>query len=257
MRSSSAARNTIALLALPLLVAGPAKAITALITPTDSPTSNGSWPTGVTYTDNFGYAFKTGSSGPFDVEGINISLFSSNNSTTGSLTIAIHGTNNETPYSAIASATAYATDTVNFTKPGAASTDFALNLTAAELPNITAYKLLSNTSYSLIAYAPSAGFTMRRTTGYASGTTNDKYTVSNGFTVLDTFRDNVANYANITGSSHPTFHFTLLGSSSSAPSTAVPGPLPILGALAGFRASRQMRKRLKASKPGSTTSTTA
>jgi hypothetical protein len=247
MRPSAAARNTIALLALPLLLAGPANAITTLITPTDSPNSNGSWPAGSTYTDNFGYAFKTGPSGPFDIDGINISLFSSNVSTSGSLTIAIHGTDNDTPYSAIASATAYATDTVNFTKPGTTSTNFDLNLTAAELPNITDFQLLSNTAYSLIAYAPSAGITMRRTTGYATGTTNDQYTVSNGFTVLDTFRDNVANYANLTGTSHPTFHFTLLGSSSSGPAPAdVPGPLPILGALAGFRASRLLRKRMKA-----------
>jgi hypothetical protein len=256
MRPSAAARNTIALLALPLLLAGPANAITTLITPTDSPNSNGSWPSGGTYVDNFGYAFTTGPSGPFDVDGINISLFSTNISTTGSLTIAIRDTTDQTAYSAVAGTTAHATDTVNFTKPGTTSTNFDLNLTAAELPNITAYQLLSNTSYSLIAYAPSGGFTMRRTTGYASGTTNDKYTVSNGFTVLDTFRDNVANYSNIPGS-HPTFHFTLLGSSSSGPSTAVPGPLPILGALAGFRASRQLRKRLKATKRGSTTSTTA
>ena len=31
---------------------------------------------------------------------------------------------------------------------------------------------------------------MGRTTGYASGTTNDQYTVSNGFTMLNTFRNN-------------------------------------------------------------------
>ncbi len=236
------ARPTIALAALPLLLGGPAKAIsTVLIAPTDAPNSNGSWPAGSTYTDNFGYAFKTGPSGPFDVDGINISLFSTNVSTSGSLTIAIRDTDNQTAYSAVAGTTAHATDTVNFTKPGTTSTNFDLNLTAAELPNITAYQLLSNTSYSLIAYAPSAGITMRRTTGYASGTTNDKYTVSNGFTVLDTFRDNVPNYSNTAGS-HPTFHFTLLGSAAAT----VPGPLPVLGALAGFRASRLLRKRIKA-----------
>lgn len=230
-----------------MLLTGPANALSVFITPTDASNSNGSWPIGSTYTDNFGYAFKTGPSGPFDVEGINIGLFSTNVSTTGSLTIAIHGTDNQTAYSAVASATAHATDTVNFTKPGTTSTDFVLNLTAAELPNITAYQLVSNTTYSLIAYAPSAGFTMRRTAGYTSGTTNDKYTVSNGFTMLDTFRDNVPNYANQVGISHPTFQLTLLGSAPSGPSTAdVPGPLPILGALAGFRASRLLRKRIKA-----------
>ena len=238
-----------ALLALPLLLAGPGKASPSVfIAPTDSPNSNGSWPVGSIYTDNFGYAFKTGPSGPFDIDGINISLFSSNVSTTGSLTIAIRDTTDQTAYSAVAGTTAYATDTINFTKPGTTSTNFDLNLTAAELPNITAFQLLSNTAYSLIAYAPSAGFTMRRTTGYATGTTNDQYTVSNGFTVLDTFRDNVANYANLTGISHPTFHFTLLGSSSPGPATAdVPGPLPALGVAAAFGYSRKLRNRIKKS----------
>jgi hypothetical protein len=46
--------------------------------------------------------------------------------------------------------------------PGTTSTNFTLNLTAAELPNITAYQLLSNTSYSLIAYAPSPNIGIQR-----------------------------------------------------------------------------------------------
>jgi hypothetical protein len=257
MRSSSAARNTIALLALPLLVAGPAKASpTVYIAPSEASTSNATWTGGGTSLQNYGIAFTTGASGPFAIEGINLGLNSSSSTaTSGSLTFAIHGTNNSTPYSAVANTTAYATDTVSFTMPGTASTNFTLNLVAADLPNITAYQLLSSSSYALIAYAPSQSIGIQRTTGYANGTTNTKYTVAGGFTMLDTFRNSTANYTN-TANSYPSLHFSLLGSAS-APSTAVPGPLSVLGALAGFRASRQLRKRLRASKPGSTTSTTA
>jgi len=129
--------------------------------------------------------------------------------------------------------------------PGTTSTNFTLNLTAAELPNITAYQLLSNTSYSLIAYAPSPSIGIQRTTGYANGTTNTKYTVADSFTMLDTFRNGTANYTN-TANSFRSLHFTLLGSSPSPTTPAVPSPLPIFGALAGFRASRLLRKRMKA-----------
>jgi hypothetical protein len=44
---------------------------------------------------------------------------------------------------------------------------------------------------------------IQRTTGYANGTTNAFYAVSDGFVALDTFRKNVANYTNTT-ISYPT-----------------------------------------------------
>ena len=245
--SPQAAFKSIAVLALPVLLAGPANALTVFIAPTDGSTSNATWTSGGTSSQNYGIAFTTGSSGPFDIDGINLGLNSSGSSaTSGSLTLAIYGTTDSIPYSAVANGTAYATDTVTFSMPGNVATNFTLNLTAADLPNITDYQLLSNTSYSLIAYAPSPNIGIQRTTGYANGTTNTKYTVADGFTMLDTFRNNTANYTNI-GGSYPSLQFTILGSSSSGPSTAaVPGPLPILGALAGFRASRLLRKRMKA-----------
>jgi len=241
------ARNTIALIALPLLFAAEAKAIsTVFIAPLDAASGSSTIPSGSTYTSNLGYAFISGSSGPFDIDGIKLGLTSSVVSTPVSFKIAIHGTNNTTPYSAVANSTAFASDTVILTTPGTANTPFDLNLTASDLPNITAYQLLSNTAYSLIVNnATSANLALRRTSGYANQTTNTKYTVSNGFTMLDTFRNNTPNYSNQTNS-YVTFHIDLLGSSSSGPATAnVPGPLPILGALAGFRASRLLRKRIK------------
>jgi hypothetical protein len=82
-----------------------------------------------------------------------------------------------------------------------------------------------------------------------SSNTNDRYAVNNGFTVLDTFRNNTPHYSNSQGPpiSYVTFQMSLLGSSSPGPPPPdVPGPLPILGALAGFRASRLLRKRMKA-----------
>lgn len=167
----------------------------------------------------------------------------SSTATSGSFKLALHGTNNATPYSAIPNATAYATDTVNFVMPGVVSSPLDLSLTAAQIPNITSYSLLANTAYSLFIYNGTSGVALRRTTGYANGTTNDKYTVTNGFTVIDTFRNNGPNYSNIAGS-YPTFAISF--GANSAPTPSAPGPLPILGAFAGFRASRKLRQHLKA-----------
>ena len=107
----------------------------------------------------------------------------------------MRNTTNTTAYSAVAGTTAYATDTVTFSKPTATSTAFSLDLTSAQLTNISAYPLQANTAYALILYAPTVNIGMTRTTGFASGTTNDEYTVTNGFTMLTTFRNN-SNYSN-------------------------------------------------------------
>jgi hypothetical protein len=71
-----------------------------------------------------------------------------------------------------------------------------LQLTATDLPNISVYSLQSNTAYSLFVYNPSGSLALRRVTGLADGTTNDAYDVTNGFTMLDTFRNNTPNYTN-------------------------------------------------------------
>jgi hypothetical protein len=242
--SLKASRSTIALAALPLLLGGPAKAIsTVYVAPLDAANGSSSIQSGTTYTTNLGYAFITGPSGPFDIDGINISLTSGALSGSGSFKISLNGTDNTIPYSAVASSTVYAADTVNFTTPATANTPFDLILTAADLPNITAYQLLSSTPYSLFVNSQSgSGIALRRTQGLSSNT-NDRYAVSNSFTMLDTFRNNSPHYTTNPSSStsYVTLQMSLLG-----PSSPVPGPLPVLGALAGFRASRLLRKRIKA-----------
>ncbi|MBU6222993.1 MAG: PEP-CTERM sorting domain-containing protein, partial [Planctomycetes bacterium] len=65
-----------------------------------------------------------------------------------------------------------------------------------------------------------------RTTGYANGTTNNFYTVSDGFVALDTFRNNTANYFNTTNS-YPTLGIAF-------GTTAVPEPSTSIMALAGL-----------------------
>ena len=153
-------------------------------------------PTSAAYTSNLGYAFKTGSSGTFDIDWVNLQLTSGVSSGSGTFKIAIHGTNNDTAYSAVASSTAYATDTVSYTTPATSNTPFSLQLTATDLPNISVYSLQSNTAYSLFVYNSSGSLALRRVQGLADGTTNDAYDVTNGFTMLDTFRNNTPNYTN-------------------------------------------------------------
>lgn len=192
------------------------------ITPTNAYNSSATWQTTVngTYTENFGIAFTTGGSGPFDIDWINLDLNSSGQTaTSGSLTVALRNTNNSTAYSAVAGATEYAKDTINFSMPGAMATYFSLNLTAAQLPNITSFALQSNTSYALILYAPSVNIAMGRTTGFAQDTTNAQYTVTNGFTMLNTFRSNFKYSNNPT--SFPTLAISFGATTSSA---AVPEP---------------------------------
>ena len=82
-----------------------------------------------------------------------------------------------------------------FTKPTTTATNFSLDLTSADLTNISAFSLQSNTAYALILYAPTENIALQRATGFANGTTNANYTVTNGFTMLTTFRNN-SNYFN-------------------------------------------------------------
>jgi len=170
----------------------------ALFGPSLAANSASSIPTGTTYTSNLGVAFLTGGSGPFNMDWVTLELNSSV-TTSGFFNIAIYSATNSTAYSAVAGSTAYATDTVNFTPP-AANTPFLLTLRAADIPNVSGYAMLANTAYTLIFNSASAGIGVRRTQGLADGTTNAFYTVSNGFTALDTFRNNTANYSNVAGS---------------------------------------------------------
>ena len=185
--------------------------------------SNANWPAvNGTYTQNFGVAFTTGSSGPYTMGWVKLALNTSSVTTgAGSLKLALHATNNSTAYSAVAVATVHAVDTINFTMPTTTSTPFTLTLTSADIPNITGFAMSAGTAYALIAYAPSVNIGMMRQGGYANGTTNNNYTVSNGFSALDTFRNNSANYR-INDTSYPTLSFSF-GTTAASPPGAPTG----------------------------------
>ncbi|MGA0840462.1 MAG: PEP-CTERM sorting domain-containing protein, partial [Pseudomonadales bacterium] len=196
------------------------------VAPATAPNGSSSIPTSTSYTSNLGYAFQTGSAGPYDIDWITLQLQTNSTATTGSFKIAIHAATNSTT-SAVAAATAYATDLVTFSLSGVSGSQLTLNLTAADLPNITNYQLLANTAYALIVYNTSTPLALRRTQGLADGTTNASYTVTNGFTMLDTFRNNGANYTNAAGS-YPNFHISFGANAVAAP---VPPTVALLSTL--------------------------
>lgn len=209
--------------------------------PTDTMNSNANWPAvNGTYNQNFGVAFTTGSS-TYQMDWVKLGLNTSG-VTAGSatLTVALHATTNSTPYSAVATSTAYATDVVTFSMPTTSSTAFDLNLTSANLPNITGYTMSASTSYALILYAPSVNIGMMRRTGYANGTTNNFYTVSNGFTALDTFRNNSANYTNTTNS-YPSLAIAF-GETVSVPEPSTWATAGIASLIFGYTARRRGQK---------------
>lgn len=232
---------TIALLVFACFSRSAVANVITYVAPTDPVNSNATWPAvNGTYTQNFGIAFTTGSSGPFGIDWISLKLNTSGQTVgNASLKVALHNTNNSTAYSAVAGSTAYATDTVNFTMPTTTSTYFDLNLTASDLQNISNFDLQANTSYALILYSPSVNIGIGRHTGYTNGTTNDYYTVTNGFTMLDTFRNNVANYTNTTNS-YPSLAISFGANGASS----VPEPATIvLGALASGAIGLASRRR--------------
>ena len=168
----------------------------ALFGPGQAANTSALIPTGTTYSSNLGVAFLTGGSGPFNMDWVTLELTSSVTGA-GTFKLAIHDSTSTTPYAGVAGSTAYATDTVNFTPP---ATVFSLTLRAADIPNVSGYSMLANTAYTLFVYNTTAALALRRTQGLADGTTNAFYTVSNGFTALDTFRNNTANYTNVANS---------------------------------------------------------
>lgn len=229
------------LLATSLLAHNAVGGTVTYIAPSGSMNSNASWPGGTAYSNNFGIAFITGSSGPFDIDWIDLQLNTSGiTSGAASLTVALRNTTNSTAYSAVAGTTVYAQDVVSFSMPNTAGTNFTANLTSADLPNISAYSLQSNTSYALILYAPSVAITMARQSGLANGTTNNYYTVSNGFTMLDTFRNNGANYSNNV-SSYPALGISFGATTSNPSSVPEPSVLVIGVLLAGGGILRRFR----------------
>jgi hypothetical protein len=226
------------------LIAGQALAVTTWIAPSDPSNSNANWQSLVStaYSNNFGIAFKTGAAGPFSMDWLTIGLNTSSVSTgSASFKVALRNTTDTTAYSAVAGTTEYAMDLVSFTMPNTIITAFSLELDATELPNITAFAMQANTTYALIIYNPSQNIGMMRRTGYANRTTNDFYTVTNGFTMLDTFRNNTANYSN-SASSFPSLAFSF-GETSAIPE---PGSLVSVSVLLSSAAFLRTRRKATA-----------
>lgn len=226
-----------------LSIISPASAgVVTYVMPTEAGNSNANFSSAsssATYNQNFGYAFTTGT-GTYDIDWVNVGLNTSGvTSGSGSIKIALHATNNSTAYSAVATSTAYATDIVNFTMPTTTSTAFQLSLTAAQLPNLSAFTMQANTTYALILYAPSVNIGMMRKTGFASGTTNNFYTVGSGFTMLTTFRNN-SNYSS-NPSSFPTIDLAFGSSSAGAVPEPTSGAMAVI--LFGGAAFRRLRRK--------------
>jgi len=217
------------------------------IAPTDPSNSNANFPAvaSTSYTANFGIAFKTGSAGPFSIDWIKLGLNTSGIAAGGSagLSVALRNTTNTNAYSAAAGTTLYATDAVTFTMPVGTATPFDVDLTAAMLPNISAFNMSANTEYSLVLYNVSANIGMGRRTGYASQTTNNFYTTSNGFTMLNSFRNN-STYSN-NPNSFPSLMISF-GETKNPPAVPEPSTLALAGMatlLAGSASRLRHRKR--------------
>ena len=196
--------------------------------PSAASNSNVTMATGTAYTSNFGVAFTTGTSGTYSMGWLNIGLNTSAVTTgTGSFQVSLRNTTDSTSYSAVSGTTLYAADTISFSMPTSTATNFSLNLSPADFPNISSYVMSGTTPYSLILNSANSSFGLQRTTGYANGTTNDFYTVSDGFVALDTFRNTGANYTNTTNS-YPTLSIAF-------GTVAVPEPSTLaLAAIAGL-----------------------
>lgn len=229
------------LAALLCLVSTGSAAVTTWVEPTDAANGSSTVPTGTTYTSNLGIVFKTGSSGTFSMDWLRLSLTSGTSGAT-SFSVQLRNTDSETPYVGVAGTTLHVSDTINFSIPTPTNTPFDVTFTAADAPNLMGFTMQPNTAYALMINSASSSFALRRTQGYADGTTNGKYTVTNGFSVLDTFRNNTPNYANTSGS-YPTFHMAFGGTStpSAVPEPAGAGAALLLGS-AGMALVRR-RKR--------------
>jgi hypothetical protein len=234
--------SLVTLFALTLTLVATAQAsLISWFTPTDAANSNATFSSiNTSYTTNFGVAFKTGpASGGNSFDWVTLGLNSSTYTNVGrTVILSLRNATNATAYSAVAGATEYASDTVSFTTPAATNTNFDLNLTTAQIPDITAYTMAANTAYSLILYSPSGQFGVQRHTGYLNGTTNNYYTVSDGFVALDTFRSNSANYTNNTNS-YPTLDFSF-GAATAVPEPSTYALLCISLGVVGF-----VRRKLK------------
>jgi hypothetical protein len=216
--------------------------------PSQAANSNATWTAGATSAQNYGVAFVSGTASSYSMEWLSIGLNTSSSGTTGSgsLVVELRDTDNLTPYSAVSGTTLYASDTITFSGPTTAATNFAVNLSSANFPNISSYAMTGTSGYSLRLWGPSANYGIQRTTGYANGTTNNFYTVSDGFVALDTFRNNNPNYTNTTNS-YPTLSIAF-------GAVAVPEPATCASLLAGLGftgiVAWRRRRRCRPARPG-------
>lgn len=174
---------------------------------------------------NLGVAFTTGSAGPFTMSWLDLTLFGQSGASTAtgsfSFKIALHATTNSTVGSAVAAGTALALDTVTFSAGDLVSGYQTKTLTASQLTNVMGYAMTANTSYALIIYNYAAGDWTGGTPGvgrqqglYATAAdAAAAYSVSNGFTALNTFRNNAT--WSISAGNFPTLGISF---------GAVPGP---------------------------------
>lgn len=199
--------------------------------PSESSNSNATWTAGGTSAQHYGVAFKTGSgSSSYSMGWLQIGLNTSGTGTGGSgtLKVSLRDTTNTTAYSAVAGSTLLAEDTITFTSPTTAATNFFIDLAPENFPNISAFDMLADTSYSLVLWGPSANYGIQRHTGYANGTTNNFYTVNDGFVALDTFRNGTPNYTNTTNS-YPTLSIAFGSNAVPEPSTVALLGLSVAG----------------------------
>ena len=228
------------LAALLCLVTTGSAALTTWVEPSDAANGSSSIPTQTSYTSNLGIVFKTGSSGTFSMDWLRFSL-TSGGTGSASFNVELRNATSEIPYEGVAGTTLHASDTLTFSRPLTTNTPFDVSFTEAEAPNLMTFMLQPNTAYALMINSASTSVALRRTQGYANGTTNDEYTVSNGFAVLDTFRNNTPNYSNNTNS-YVTFHMAFGANAPSAvPEPAGAGAVLLLGS-AGMALVRR-RKR--------------
>ena len=173
--------------------------------PTAVDNGGGTFTVNASYTSNYGVAFKTGASGPYRMQWVKLNLTSGLASSNITVKLSLRDTTNSTAYSAVAGANEYAVDTLNITTPTTANTPFTLNLDPTTIPNIAAYTMSADTSYALILNGASANLAIRRTNGYLPNTTNNYYTLNDGFTVLNTFKNTAIYMA--TSTNYPSLHF--------------------------------------------------
>ncbi len=209
--------------------------------PTNASNGSSTISAGTAYTSNLGVAFKTGAaSGGYSMDWVTLGLSTGIANASGTFKLSLHDTTDDIAYSAVAGTTEYAVDMVSYTAP--TGDPFVLNLTATDIPNITAYTMAANTAYSLLLYNASGSVALRRTQNLANGTTNDNYTVSDGFVALDTFRNNTPNYANNVGTgSYVTFD-TSFGATTAVPEPSTYALLCISLGVVGYARRRMVRK---------------